>query len=272
MSEQLPFLRAIAANPADDLPRLIFADFLEESGEPDSIARAHFIRAQMALVELQPHTPEFRETKALQNRLFEMYSEDWIWDLPEPRHGDGNPAWRRGFIEFLRLSWEDFVRDTELFETVPITRVQAFRAGYNHGIRVVELDRTRHLERITHLQIGPSMRPDALDSDAVNTDGILKILLLSRGFRSLTHLDLSANNINNANLIEFVLRLPEAAFAETLRSLDLSELYGLDDAIGNVLATAHGLESLERLNLKQTQLAEPVRAMLRHRFGDRVQF
>ena len=69
-----------------------------------------------------------------------------------------------------------------------------------------------------------------------------------------------------------MLRLPEAAFARTLRSLDLSELYGLDDAIGNVLATARGLESLERLNLKQTQLAEPVRAVLRQRFGERVQF
>ena len=272
MNEQLPFLRAIAANPADDLPRLIFADFLEESGEPDSIARAHFIRAQIALVGLPPRSPEFRETVALQNRLFEMYSEDWIWDLPEHRHGEGNPAWRRGFVEFVRMTWEDFVRVTDLFETVPITRVQAFGASYNSGITVAELDRTPHLGRITHLQIGPSMRPDALDSDHPDSEGILKVLLLSRGFRSLTHLDLSANNINNANLIEFVLRLPEAAFARTLRSLDLSELYGLDDAIGNVLATARGLESLERLNLKQTQLAEPVRAVLRQRFGERVQF
>ena len=272
MNEQLPFLQAIAANPADDLPRLIFADFLEESGEPDSIARAHFIRAQIALVELLPGSPAFRDTIALQNRLFEMYSEDWIWDLPEPRHAEGNPAWRRGFIEFVRMSWEDFVRDTEMFETVPITRVQAFRANYNHGITIAEVDRTPHVERITHLQIGPSMRPDALDSDNSDTDGILKVLLVSRGFRSLTHLDLSANNFNNANLIEFVLRLPDAAFAQTLRSLDLSELYGLDDAIGNVLATARGLELLERLSLKQTQLADPVRAILRQRFGIRVQF
>ena len=182
------------------------------------------------------------------------------------------PAWRRGFIEFVRMSWEDFVRDTEMFETVPITRVQAFRANYNHGITIAEVDRTPHVERITHLQIGPSMRPDALDSDNSDTDGILKVLLVSRGFRSLTHLDLSANNFNNANLIEFVLRLPDAAFAQTLRSLDLSELYGLDDAIGNVLATARGLELLERLSLKQTQLADPVRAILRQRFGIRVQF
>ena len=52
MDEHLPFLRAICADPADDLPRLVYADFLEESGDPDQIARAHFIRAQIALTQL----------------------------------------------------------------------------------------------------------------------------------------------------------------------------------------------------------------------------
>lgn len=39
--EQLQFLAAIRAQPADDLPRLVYADFLEETGDE---ARAHFIR------------------------------------------------------------------------------------------------------------------------------------------------------------------------------------------------------------------------------------
>jgi len=272
MDEHLPFLKAVAANPADDLPRLVFADFLEESGEPDALARAHFIRAQIALAQLPPGGAEFRETVALQNRLFAMYSEDWIWDLPEHRHAEGNPAWRRGFIEFLRMGWEDFVRAGDLFDTVPITRVQAFRAGFRHGTTLAELDAATHLARITHLQLGPSLRPDALDSDDPEAEGILELLLKSRSFRSLAHLDLSANNINGAGLVTFVLRLPEAAFAETLESLDLSELYGLDDAVGNALATARGLERLRHLYLHRTELSDAVQAMLRRRFGDRVAF
>ena len=36
-------LAAIKANPADDLPRLVCADFLEENGEPE---RAEFVRVQ----------------------------------------------------------------------------------------------------------------------------------------------------------------------------------------------------------------------------------
>ena len=272
MDEHLPFLNAICADPADDLPRLVFADFLEESGEPDAIARAHFVRAQIALTQLTPGGAEFRETVALQSRLFAMYSEDWIWDLPEHRHAEGNPAWRRGFIEFVRLGWEDAIRVPDLFETVPITRIQIYGAFHNYGSAIESLGVADHLRRITHLRIGPSMRPDALDSDSQDAPGILEQLLRSRCFRSLTDLDLSANNINSAGLVTFILRLQEAVFAETLESLDLSELYGLDDAVGSALATARGLEQLRHLNLKRTDLSDSVQAMLRRRFGDRVAF
>ncbi len=44
------------------------------------------------------------------------------------------------------------------------------------------------------------------------------------------------------------------------------------DAVGNALATARGPESLDRLLLKRSDLSEPVRAMLRRRFGERVVF
>lgn len=41
--EEQPFLDAIIAEPADDRPRLVFADWLEEQGQSD---RAEFIRVQ----------------------------------------------------------------------------------------------------------------------------------------------------------------------------------------------------------------------------------
>lgn len=43
------FMRAIIAKPKDDLPRLIFADWLDWRGEPE---RAEFIRVQCKLAEL----------------------------------------------------------------------------------------------------------------------------------------------------------------------------------------------------------------------------
>jgi uncharacterized protein (TIGR02996 family) len=39
-------LRAVLAAPDDDAPRLIYADWLDEHGDP---ARAEFIRAQVVL-------------------------------------------------------------------------------------------------------------------------------------------------------------------------------------------------------------------------------
>lgn len=44
------FLAAIRAHPADDVARLVFADWLEEHGQE---ARAEFIRVQVELASLR---------------------------------------------------------------------------------------------------------------------------------------------------------------------------------------------------------------------------
>jgi uncharacterized protein (TIGR02996 family) len=53
MVDELAFVQAIATNPDDDGPRLMFADFLEERGDPASIVRAEFIRVQCAIAQQQ---------------------------------------------------------------------------------------------------------------------------------------------------------------------------------------------------------------------------
>ena len=261
MDEHLPFLRAICANPADDLPRLVYADYLEESGEPDAIARAHFIRAQIALTQLPPGTKEYRATLAVSNRLHRMYSEDWLWDLPEELHTYGEPQWRRGFIEFASMPWQIFVAG-KLFETVPITRVQIDAVRFDHGTTPASLDALQHVRRITHLRLGPHLYDDG--------DTLLFLLLSARNFAGLTHLDLSENDFDH--LASFILRFGEAVFATTLESLDLSDVEGVDDAIGNALATARGFDAISRIDLRKTELTSSTRAMLRRRFGDRVVF
>lgn len=47
-------LAAILDNPADDLPRLVYADWLEENvGTPDALARCEFIRVQCEIPRLE---------------------------------------------------------------------------------------------------------------------------------------------------------------------------------------------------------------------------
>lgn len=46
MSDEAAFLAAILAEPADDTVRLVYADWLQENGQPE---RAEFIRVQVEL-------------------------------------------------------------------------------------------------------------------------------------------------------------------------------------------------------------------------------
>ena len=70
-SDDETFLAAICAHPADDVPRLVYADYLEEHDQPE---RAHFIRLQCELASLTEQHPDyyrlFREELAkLEKRL-----------------------------------------------------------------------------------------------------------------------------------------------------------------------------------------------------------
>lgn len=47
------FLAAILADPEDDLPRLVYADWIEERGRAADVARAEFIRAGCELAKLE---------------------------------------------------------------------------------------------------------------------------------------------------------------------------------------------------------------------------
>jgi uncharacterized protein (TIGR02996 family) len=54
MHDEEGFLHAIKANPRDDVPRLVYADWLEERGDP----RGDFIRLHLALTAAAPDHPE----------------------------------------------------------------------------------------------------------------------------------------------------------------------------------------------------------------------
>jgi uncharacterized protein (TIGR02996 family) len=77
-----PFLRAVIADPDDDLPRLIAADWLDEHGQPE---RAEFIRAQVELAKLEPDCCNDVECpcKDLRSRERELWKANWLtWSTP----------------------------------------------------------------------------------------------------------------------------------------------------------------------------------------------
>jgi len=70
-----PFLRAICAAPDDDAPRLVFADWLDETGDPE---RAEFIRRHVQL----GRDPDADGVERLCKDMFRWKSRAWVADLP----------------------------------------------------------------------------------------------------------------------------------------------------------------------------------------------
>jgi uncharacterized protein (TIGR02996 family) len=101
MSLQQAFLADIIDHPEDDTPRLVYADWLDDNGDPD---RAEFIRAQceLALKRVAGGAARRKELEKRALALFAAYGERWT-----KAFGDWCPAsfwcWSRGFPHHVRL-------------------------------------------------------------------------------------------------------------------------------------------------------------------------
>jgi uncharacterized protein (TIGR02996 family) len=123
-------LRAVLDNPADDSVRLVYADWLEESGQGE---RAEFIRVQveLALREFTRMAGDgasawHRETQRLRRRERAiMHGRGRWWS----DHGPGDritvTEWRRGFVAEVACACADWLRHgPRLVRLQPLERVR----------------------------------------------------------------------------------------------------------------------------------------------------
>src|SRR5262249_11434951 len=129
MSDQAAFLAAIIANPDDDTPRLVYADWLDEN-LPDKTpspaagpsARAEYIRVQCRLARLPFDDPDYPELLERQYDLAEWLNahapdEDKKPAIPEEfdwygEFGDEDSDFKRGFPDSVEYSeYEDEPED-----------------------------------------------------------------------------------------------------------------------------------------------------------------
>src|SRR5262245_57708734 len=87
------FLRAIIDRPDDDLPRLVYADYLDEVGDP---ARAEFIRVQCELAGLPEDDPRRPALEDREHELLDEHEPEWLGDYGRIAH---EWEFRRGFLE-----------------------------------------------------------------------------------------------------------------------------------------------------------------------------
>jgi uncharacterized protein (TIGR02996 family) len=94
VSQRQDFLEAIAADPDDDAPRLAFADWLEEQGDP----RGEFIRVQCALAGLPPDDPRRADLARREEEIFAAQGAGWAAALlPHKCDCRKLSYWKRGF-------------------------------------------------------------------------------------------------------------------------------------------------------------------------------
>jgi uncharacterized protein (TIGR02996 family) len=116
------FLEAICENPDDDVPRLVYADWLEERGDP----RGEFIRLQCALASM-PDDDERRWSLLVRERqLLWLYGKGWAGPV---RRQVRRYAFRRGFVEAVTLGAADFLAQGEdLLRLAPVRQVRLLNA------------------------------------------------------------------------------------------------------------------------------------------------
>jgi uncharacterized protein (TIGR02996 family) len=202
MSTAEAFLRDIRERPEDDTPRLVFADWLEDNGDP---RRAEFIRLQCRLAALGEDAvaPELLDR---QWELLAVYQPRW---QPEERLRDC--TFRRGFLARAVVDASVLLEcGDELFRSFPLEELHIRKVGN----QLREIAQQPWLTRLSGLDLSENALalPDlqellhALESGrltrltlrnvTLNPEG-LDLLLNWPGLRRLTHLEFSNANLGD---------------------------------------------------------------------------
>jgi uncharacterized protein (TIGR02996 family) len=134
------FLRDICEHPDDDTPRLVYADWLEEQGDPVGAARAEFIHLQIELARKTPEPSRRREQSFRVRELLDQHRENWLEPLARFQLRDAHFV--RGFVEKATLMAADLEQHAaNLFQTVPLRRLWVTDTlGGLQGLAVIPAD------------------------------------------------------------------------------------------------------------------------------------
>jgi uncharacterized protein (TIGR02996 family) len=225
------FLADIIAHPDDDGPRLIYADWCEDNGQPD---RAEFIRLQIEQARLPSHLRQHHPSRRRAEELLARHRSEWVGEVEELAEAG---RFVRGFLESVTVSAKVFASNAaRLFELAPVRTVRLLRFKEV----LARLVRCPHLERLTGLDLHSSFLDDTT----------LETLLRSPHLRRLQDLELSNNDLTTRGL---------SSLAVSARLDHLTRLeFGLNLAhgeAGRVLAQAH-LPALRELSLRSNALRD----------------
>jgi uncharacterized protein (TIGR02996 family) len=216
MTDQALFA-AILADPEDDAPRLVYADWLDEHGDSD---RAEFIRVQCDLARRPKYDDRRPALEARERELLKRYGAAWAKPVAAITK---EYEFRRGFVAAVTIGAAKLLsHGDQLFATAPVRHVRVLRLG-SANASAADLAASPLWPRVRSLTLGGRLAP-----------GDLRTVLMAPGLKKLTGLSVAGGFavVDLAPLLEG--RLPH------LERLDL-------DAEGPVVTTAH-VEQLAAAN------------------------
>jgi len=287
MSTELALLSAIAAAPDDDLPRLAYADWLDENDRP---LRAEFIRLQIEIAkkETLPRAAVnvFAHLWQRQQEILDHHRDELLGPLAGVVT-QYNYEFRRGFLEQMTFRLTDFLDHNDAIGTLrppPALRVtdaaeqlehlaaagcvewiaelqvesEAFLPRDRFGLAVVlELVAAApRLSGLTHLDLENCRLGD------IHLDG----LFARPCFPALQELDLSFNDLTDAGVIDLL----NTGVPQRLKRLVLGGNPIGDQAAMELADRLGGSKVLESLNLRMTNIGGAGQAALLARLGGRV--
>jgi uncharacterized protein (TIGR02996 family) len=220
LNTQAAFIETIIENPEDDTPRLVYADWLDEHGDP---ARAELIRVQCRLEYGTCQGADLSDAYRRGEELLAAHKNRWLQPLGlQPNEAE----FERGFVVDVDLAAAKFLALADaLMSGTPLRKARLTGlAG-----RVEQLAALPLLGKLTSL---------VLRGNNIGSNGVA-VLVASPHLARLEKLDLGRNNIG-----------PEGV-ASLVNSPHLEELYSLmldHNAVGDDGAVAlAGWSSGDRL-------------------------
>jgi uncharacterized protein (TIGR02996 family) len=120
-------VQEVCEHPANDAPRLVYADWLEEHGQAE---RAELIRVQIELARLDVDDARRDD---LEWRAWELLvTRDAAWREALPTWARQEPhEWRRGFVEHVSMTATQFLRKgADLARATPLRSVRLRALGH----------------------------------------------------------------------------------------------------------------------------------------------
>src|SRR5260370_22679137 len=78
MIEETSFLDKIRCNPDDDVTRLVYADWLDEQGDDESVRKSKYIRLENRLPEVPIDSDEYADLQNLRRELAKKLKRTWL--------------------------------------------------------------------------------------------------------------------------------------------------------------------------------------------------